>query len=95
MGGQIAVTMDNIGYLPQVKAGKIRALAVSTGKRTCAASDLPTVAEAGVPGYESGAWFTARAGWHAKAIVDKRSIETARILKLSDMSKRISERAPN
>ena len=93
MGGQIAVTMDNIPvYLPQVKAGKIRALAVSTGKRTQAASDLPTVAEAGVPGYESGAWFglLAPAGT-PKAIVDKLSIETARILKLSDMSKRISE----
>ncbi len=93
MGGQIAVTMDNIPvYLPQVKAGKIRALAVSTGKRTQAASDLPTVAEAGVPGYESGAWFglLAPAGT-PKAIVDKLSIETARILKLPDVSKRISE----
>ncbi len=93
MGGQIAVTMDNIPvYLPQVKAGKIRALAVSTGKRTQAASDLPTVAEAGVPGYDSGAWFglLAPAGT-PKAIVDQLAIETARILKLPDVSKRISE----
>lgn len=93
MGGQIAVTMDNIPvYLPQAKAGKIRALAVSTSKRTQAAPDLPTVAEAGVPGYDSGAWFglLAPAGT-PKAIVDQLAIETARILKLPDMSKRISE----
>src|SRR5215210_5204782 len=58
MSGQIAATMDNMPvYLPQVKAGKIRALAVSTAKRSPAIPELPTVAEAGVAGYSSGAWF--------------------------------------
>jgi tripartite-type tricarboxylate transporter receptor subunit TctC len=58
ISGQIALTMDNIPpYLPQVKAGKLRALAVSPSKRTPAAPEIPTVAEAGVPGYDSGAWF--------------------------------------
>ncbi|MGZ5233329.1 MAG: Bug family tripartite tricarboxylate transporter substrate binding protein, partial [Burkholderiales bacterium] len=58
MGGQIAATMDNMpAYLPQVKAGKIRALAVTPNKRSPAAPDIPTVAEAGVPGYNSSAWF--------------------------------------
>jgi tripartite-type tricarboxylate transporter receptor subunit TctC len=93
MGGQIAVTVDNMPvYLPQVRAGKIRALAVSTAKRSTAAPDIPTIAEAGVPGYDSGAWFglLAPAGT-PKAIVDRISTETARILKLPDVSKRISE----
>ena len=93
MGGQIAVTMDNIPvYLPQVKAGKIRALAVSPAKRTSAAPDLPTVAEAGVTGYDSGAWFglLAPAGT-PRPIVDKLSGEVARILNLADVSRRISE----
>jgi len=93
MGGQIAVTIDNMPpYIPQVKAGKIRALAVSTGKRSSAMPDLPTIAEAGVPGYEAGAWFglLAPAGT-PKAIVAQLSAESARILKLPDMSKRISE----
>ena len=92
MGGQIAVTMDNIPpYLPQVKAGKIRALAVSPARRSPAAPDLPTVAEAGVPGYESGAWFGLLAPAHTpKAIVDKLSAETARILKLPDVAERLS-----
>ncbi|MEK6592994.1 MAG: tripartite tricarboxylate transporter substrate binding protein [Pseudomonadota bacterium] len=93
MGGQIAVTIDNMPvYLPQVKAGKIRALAVSPAKRSSAAADIPTIAESGVPGYDSGAWFglLAPAGT-PKAIVDKLSAETARILGLPDVSKRISE----
>lgn len=93
MGGQIAVTIDNMPpYLPQVKAGKIRALAVSPAKRSTAAPDIPTIAEAGVPGYDSGAWFglLAPAGT-PKDIVNKLSVETARILKMPDVNKRISE----
>lgn len=93
MGGQIAVTIDNMPpYLPQVKAGKIRALAVSPAKRSTAAPDIPTIAEAGVPGYDSGAWFglLAPAGT-PKDIVSKLSVETARILKMPDVNKRISE----
>lgn len=93
MGGQIAVTIDNMPpYLPQVKAGKIRALAISTSKRSSAMPDLPTIAEAGVPGYDSGAWFGLLAPTGTpKAVVTQLSNETARILKLPDMSKRISE----
>ena len=93
MGGQIAVTIDNMPpYIPQVKAGKIRALAVSTGKRSSAMPDLPTIAEAGVPGYEAGAWFglLAPAGT-PKAVVAQLSAESARIIKLPDVSKRVSE----
>lgn len=92
MSGQIAVTMDNIPpYLPQVRAGKIRALAVSPAKRTPAAPDIPTVAEAGVPGYESVAWFglVAPSGT-PKAVIDKLAAETQRILKLPDVHERIA-----
>jgi tripartite-type tricarboxylate transporter receptor subunit TctC len=93
MGGQIAVTIDNMPpYVPQVRAGKIRALAVSTAKRSSAMPDVPTIAEAGVTGYEAGAWFglLAPAGT-PKAVVAQLSAESARILKLPDVSKRISE----
>jgi tripartite-type tricarboxylate transporter receptor subunit TctC len=93
MGGQIAATIDNMpAYLPQVQAGKLRALAVSPAKRVAAVADLPTIAEAGVPGYDSGAWFGLLApAATPKAIVDRLSAETARILKLPDVNKRISE----
>ncbi len=92
MGGQIIATIDNMPpYLPQVKAGKLRALAVSTPKRSPAAPDVPTVAEAGVPGYSAAAWFglLAPAGT-PKAVVDKLSAETARILKVADVAERLS-----
>jgi tripartite-type tricarboxylate transporter receptor subunit TctC len=93
MGGQIAVTIDNMPpYIPQVKAGKLRALAVSTAKRSSAMPELPSIAEAGVPGYDSGAWFglLAPAGT-PKDIVAKLSAETARIIRLPDIHKRVSE----
>jgi len=91
MAGQIQLAMDNIPvYLPQAKAGKIRALAVSSPKRTPAAPDIPTVAEAGVPGFEALSWFGLLAPAKTpKAIVDKLAAETQRILKLPDVSERI------
>ncbi len=93
MAGQISLTMDNIPvYLPQVKAGKIRALGVSSGRRTPAAPEIPTVSEAGVPGLEAVTWFGLLAPANTpKAIVGKLSAETARILKLPDVNKRVSE----
>jgi tripartite-type tricarboxylate transporter receptor subunit TctC len=93
IGGQIVATMDNMPpYVPQVKAGKIRALAVSPSRRSPALPDVPTVAEAGVPGYDSGAWFGLVAPAHTPAdIVNKLSRETARILKLPDVSTRLAD----
>ena len=93
IGGQIVATMDNMPpYLPQVKAGKIRALAVSPAKRSAAAPDIPTVAESGVPGYDSGAWFGLVAPAHTpKDVVNKLSRETARILQLADVRARLTD----
>jgi tripartite-type tricarboxylate transporter receptor subunit TctC len=58
MGGQIDMMItDTATGLPQVKAGKLRALGVSGAKRSALAPEVPTIAEAGVPGYEMGYWF--------------------------------------
>ena len=58
LGGQVHMMFDNIpSSLPHIKSGKLRALATTGAKRDPALPDLPTVAEAGVPGYESGVWF--------------------------------------
>ena len=87
MGGQIQIVIDNIPpYLPHVKAGKIRALAVTPAKRSPAAPDLPTMAEAGVKGYDAASWFglLAPAGTPAE-IVERLSEETRRILNLPDV----------
>jgi tripartite-type tricarboxylate transporter receptor subunit TctC len=67
-------------------------MAVSTPRRSPALPDMPTVAEAGVPGYDSGAWFGLVAPAKTpKDIVNKLSRETARILKLSDVSARLAD----
>lgn len=58
MGGQIQIGFDNLpSSIQHIRAGKIHALAVTTAKRWPGAPDIPTMAEAGVPGYEASAWF--------------------------------------
>lgn len=60
LGGTINIVFADISTtLPQVRAGKVNGLAVSTAKRSPLAPDLPTMAEAGVPGYDLAAWFAA------------------------------------
>jgi tripartite-type tricarboxylate transporter receptor subunit TctC len=60
LGGQIHMMITDMATgMPQVKAGKLRALGVSSAKRSSLAPDVPTIAEAGVPGYEMGFWFAA------------------------------------
>lgn len=58
IAGQVQVMFDNTpNVLPHVKAGKLKALAVSSKSRTSQAPEIPTVDEAGVPGYDVGVWF--------------------------------------
>jgi tripartite-type tricarboxylate transporter receptor subunit TctC len=60
LGGQINMMITDMATgLPQVKGGKVRALAVSTTNRSPLAPDLPTISEAGLPGYDMGFWFAA------------------------------------
>ena len=75
---------------PQVKAGRVRALAITSAKRSALAPDLPTVAESGFPGFEAIGWF----GWAAPArmpneIVVRLNREIVRILNLPDMHDRL------
>lgn len=58
IAGEIQVLIDTLpGAMPHLKSGKVRALAVTSPERDPALPDLPTVAEAGVPGYEVGSWY--------------------------------------
>ncbi|WP_082988228.1 Bug family tripartite tricarboxylate transporter substrate binding protein [Bordetella bronchialis] len=62
LGGQISTMITDMATgLPQVQSGKLRALGVTTLKRSSLAPDVPTIAESGVPGYEMGYWFAAYA----------------------------------
>lgn len=56
--GHVSTTISSmLGLMPQVRAGRIRALGVTSAKRVPSAPDIPTIAEAGVPGYESFQWY--------------------------------------
>ena len=73
LGGQINMMItDTATGLPQVKAGKLRALGFSSSTRSTLAPDVPTIAEAGVKGYEMGYWFAAYAPAKTPPAVVKR-----------------------
>ena len=91
LAGQVPMMFDNIfTTLPLARSGKFRALAVSTAQRSAIAPEIPTVAEAGVPGYDANAWF----GLFAPAAVPKDIItrlnaEVIRGLQTADMRERL------
>ena len=90
LGGQVQLMFDNVpNVLPQVKAGRLRALATSGAKRTPLSPEVPTVAEAGVPGYELTVWFglVVPAGT-PRTIVQKLNAEVVRILAMPDVRER-------
>lgn len=58
MGGEVQLAMVPVSVaLPQVKAGKVKAFAITSKERFSGASDVPTIAEAGLPGFEATTWF--------------------------------------
>jgi tripartite-type tricarboxylate transporter receptor subunit TctC len=92
MAGQVHMLMGNVlSSLQYAKAGKLRALAVTTKKRSAAVPELPTVAEAGVQGYETSTWHA----WFAPAgtpapILEKLNAALARAAKAPDVVARLA-----
>jgi len=71
--------------IPHVRAGKVRAIAISSAKRSVAAPEYPTIAEAGVPGYEHSSWVGLLApGKTPRAIVGRLSAETIKAVEAPD-----------
>ncbi len=93
IGGQIQVLFNNmISTVPQVKAGKVRALATTGSKRSPALPDLPTVAESAVPGYENSSWSAIAAPTGTpKPIIARLHKEITEILKLPDIQQKHAE----
>lgn len=96
MADVIAARMDLLflslpGVLPHVKAGRVKALAVTSAKRSAAAPDIPTVAESGVPGFEASSWngVIVPAGT-PRQIVDKLNAEILRALRSADVIEAIT-----
>ena len=92
LGGQIAMMFNNpITSLAHVKTGKLRALAVSTGKRFSQLPEVPTVAESGLPGFDVGFWLgvLAPAGT-PRPIVDKLNGALVKALREPDVIERLA-----
>ena len=93
LGGQVMMMFDNIpSALPHIKAGKLRALATTGARRDPLLPELPTVAEAGVAGYESGVWFglTVPAGT-PKDVIARLNDAAVKGTRSADFIKRLSE----
>lgn len=93
VGGQIGMMFDNLpAALPLMNGGQIRALAVTTLKRTPSAPEIPTLDESGLKGFDSQGWFAllAPAGTPAP-ILDKLNIEANKIIKTADFRERMSK----
>ena len=90
IGGQVGLMFDNIpNVIQHIKAGKLKALAVTAAKRSPHTPDVPTVAEAGVPGYEVSVWFgIAAPGGTPAAIIDKLNTETVKTLNLPEVKEK-------
>jgi len=91
--GRVSMAFPNISVVLQlVRDGKVRALAVTSPRRAAATPDVPTMVEAGFPGFDASAWFglMAPAGT-PPVIIDKLHRETARVLAAADVRKRLDE----
>ena len=92
MGGQASLMFDTmLSAMPQVKNGKLKAIAVTSAARSPAAPDVPTVAESGLPGYEAIAWngLLVPAGTPAD-VVAKLNAELKKALDAPDVKDRFS-----
>ena len=92
MGGQVNVMFSSIlSALPHSKSGKMKALAVTSARRSSVAPHLPTVAESGLPGYDVNPWYGlfAPAGTPPE-VVNRLSREVARIVQLPDVKERFA-----
>jgi tripartite-type tricarboxylate transporter receptor subunit TctC len=92
LAGRVAMAFLSTTYLSLVREGKLRALALTSLKRSQVASDLPTMVESGFPGFEATSWFglVAPAGV-SPAIIDKIQRDTFSILMMPDLRRKFDE----
>ena len=93
LGGQISIMFDNLpSVIPHVRGGKLRAIAISTAKRSADLPDVPTISEAGVPGYEATSWFGMFApAATPKPVLDKISAALGKVLANAEVKKKIDD----
>lgn len=93
LGGQIMMSFDTITpVLPHIKAGKLRALAVTTAKRSAALPDVPTLEEAGLKGFNIGTWFGVLApAATPQDIVSRLNAEMVKVIQSPEFRNRMAE----
>jgi tripartite-type tricarboxylate transporter receptor subunit TctC len=93
LGGQISMSFDTITpVLQHIKGGKLRALAVTTAKRSSALPDVPTLEEAGLKGFNIGTWFGVLApAATPRDIVARLNAEMVKVIQSPDFRKRMEE----
>ena len=93
LAGQVQVMFDNTpNVLPQVRAGKLKALAVSSKTRSSQAPDVPTVDESGVPGYDVNVWFgVLTVAGTPREIVQRLNTDVVRILTSAEVKERFAK----
>jgi len=91
LGGQITMVFPTLALaVPQVRTGKVRALAVTSRKRVASLPDVATTAEAGYPAVDATSWFGLVAPAQVpRPILNRLGIETAKVLKLAEVRERI------
>jgi tripartite-type tricarboxylate transporter receptor subunit TctC len=91
IGGQIQLMFDNLASaLGQVRAGRVRALAVTTAARTSLAPELPTIAESGLPGFDINTWFGLFVPANTpREVVDRLHAEFTRALAMPQVKERL------
>jgi tripartite-type tricarboxylate transporter receptor subunit TctC len=97
VGGEVSMLFNTVGSVqPSVKSGRLRALAVTTTSRSGALPDVPTMAEAGLPGFEMQSWFglLAPAGT-PRPIISRLNAETIKALNTSEMKSAIATMGAN
>jgi tripartite-type tricarboxylate transporter receptor subunit TctC len=97
LAGQVQMMFDNLPpSLPQIKAGKLRALAVTSLARAPALPDVPTLSESGLPGFDASSWFgiLAPAGTPAP-IVAKLNAEVAKWLATPEAKEKLAKQGAN
>ena len=93
LGGQIPLYfMNALSVVPHIRAGRVRALGATSSRRFQSVADIPTIAEAGVPGYEMTNWYGMLApGGTPRPVLTKVQAEVARILNLPELRERLSK----
>jgi tripartite-type tricarboxylate transporter receptor subunit TctC len=93
LGGQVNMSFDTITpVLPFIRAGKLKALAVTTGKRSPALPNVPTLQEAGVPNLATGTWFGLLAPSSAPdAVVMRLNREIVKIINSAEFKKQMAD----